>query len=120
MGRGFPLKFRRWYPERPLVAGKWGIATPDEGCEEIEPELVVVPLLAFDRGGNRLGYGAGYYDRTLAGLRSRRPGRVLAVGVAYAAQEVALVPVDESDERLDWIVTEKEAIRVTAGDGGAP
>jgi 5-formyltetrahydrofolate cyclo-ligase len=116
-GRGFPLKFRRWHPERPLVAGKWGIATPDEGCEDVEPELVIVPLLAFDRRGNRLGYGAGYYDRTLAGLRARGRGRTLAVGVAYGAQEAEAVPVDDDDERLDWIVTETEAIRVAPGGG---
>jgi 5-formyltetrahydrofolate cyclo-ligase len=72
--------------------------------------VILAPLLAFDRRGYRLGYGGGFYDRTLAILRSR--GRVLAVGMAYAGQEVAAVPHGPNDERLDWIVTEAEAIRV--------
>lgn len=122
VGKGCPLKFRRWHPDRPdqgMVAGKWGIPVPAEDCEDVAPDLLLVPLLTFDRKGNRLGYGAGYYDRTLAGLRARKDRRTLAVGVAYAAQEVDAVPVDDNDERLDWIVTEKEAIRVTRNDGSA-
>jgi 5-formyltetrahydrofolate cyclo-ligase len=122
VGRGFPLKFRRWHPERAdqgMVAGKWGIPVPAEDCEDVAPDLLLVPLLTFDRKGNRLGYGAGYYDRTLATLRARKDRLTVAVGVGYAAQEVEVVPVDEMDERLDWIVTEKEAIRVTPEIGTA-
>ena len=76
----------------------------------LRPSLLLVPLLAFDRSGHRLGYGAGYYDRTLDGLRAG--GAVLAVGVAFAAQEMPAVPVDGHDERLDWIVTERETLRI--------
>jgi 5-formyltetrahydrofolate cyclo-ligase len=74
------------------------------------PRVVLVPLLAFDREGYRLGYGGGFYDRTLMALRAAGP--VLAVGLAYAAQEVPAVPRDANDRRLDWIVTEAEAIRM--------
>lgn len=76
----------------------------------LRPSLLLVPMLAFDRHGHRLGYGAGYYDRTLDGLRAN--GAVLAVGVAFAAQEMPAVPVDRHDERLDWIVTERETLRI--------
>jgi len=72
------------------------------------PDLVIAPLLAFDRAGFRLGYGGGFYDRTLAALRARGP--LLAIGLAYAAQEVAATPRDETDARLDMIVTEDEVI----------
>ncbi|MGB8274765.1 MAG: 5-formyltetrahydrofolate cyclo-ligase [Alphaproteobacteria bacterium] len=119
VARGQPLRFRRWLPERPLVPGKWGIATPDESCELVRPALLLVPLLAFDREGNRLGYGAGFYDRTLAELRARTGTATVAVGVAYAAQEMPSAPIDETDERLDWIVTEREAIRIEARDAPA-
>lgn len=112
-----PLVFRRWDPARPLVEGRWGIPTPPEDAEEVIPELVLVPLLAFDAGGNRLGYGAGFYDRTLALLRSRPGHRALAVGVAYAAQQVARVPCDATDEKLDWVVTETDAVRFATGPG---
>ena len=74
------------------------------------PSVLIVPLLAFDRSGHRLGYGGGYYDRTLAALRASG-GPVNAVGYGFAAQEVAAVPHDASDQRLDWIVTEREARR---------
>ncbi len=112
IGKGKPLAFRRWKPEVPLVAGRWDIPIPPAEAEEVVPELVIVPLLAFDRTGRRLGYGAGFYDRTLALLRGREGARVFAAGVAYAAQEVEEVPADESDERLDFVVTEAEAIRI--------
>jgi 5-formyltetrahydrofolate cyclo-ligase len=108
--RGEPLRFRRWEPGAPMVAAAYGILVPDETAPEIVPRLVLVPMLAFDRGGWRLGYGGGFYDRTLAVLRQAGP--VLAAGVAFAAQEVAAVPRDPLDQRLDWIVTEREAIRV--------
>ena len=79
---------------------------------KLTPRVLIVPLLAFDRAGYRLGYGGGFYDRTLA--RLRESGAVLAVGVAYAAQEVAEVPRNGSDQPLDWIVTEAESIRMRA------
>ncbi len=85
--RGTPLVFRAWTPEAAMVAGVYGTSHP--ACEdEVMPGVVVAPLLAFDRHGWRLGYGGGYYDRTLAKLRGE--GQVLAVGVGYDAQEVEL------------------------------
>lgn len=110
-----PLVFKRWDPDRPLIEGRWGIPTPPPDAEEVVPDLMLVPLLAFDAQGNRLGYGAGFYDRTIATLRSLSGHRVLAVGVAYAAQQMDSVPVDETDEKLDWVVTEREAIRFMSG-----
>ena len=109
--KGKPLAFRRWKPEVPLVAGRWDIPVPPADADEVIPELVIVPLLAFDRSGRRLGYGAGFYDRTLALLRGRPGARVFAAGVAYAAQEAAEVPAEDTDEPLDLVVTETEAIQ---------
>ncbi|HSK40210.1 MAG TPA: 5-formyltetrahydrofolate cyclo-ligase [Arenibaculum sp.] len=109
-GRGMPLSFRAWVPGDPLVAAGFGIMVPPPSSPAVTPRVVLVPLLAFDRAGYRLGYGAGYYDRTLAELRDRGP--VTAVGVAYAGQEVPEVPRDEYDQRLDWLVTESFTLRL--------
>ena len=107
---GAPLTFRAWAPGAPMQAGAKGIPVPAGDAAAVSPSVLVVPLLAFDRSGYRLGYGGGYYDRTLAALRdSGRP--VVAVGFAYAAQQVAAVPHTAADQRLDWIVTEREARR---------
>ena len=84
-----------------MDSGVWGIAEPKADKAELEPDILLVPLLAFDRHGNRLGYGAGYYDRTLATL----PGR-FRLGVAYAAQELDEVPAGHYDARLDAVATE--------------
>lgn len=113
--RGEALVFRAWHPGVDLVAGRYGIAECGGSCPAVVPAVVLVPLLAFDRRGHRLGYGAGYYDRTLEALTAAGDPP-LAVGVGYAAQEVAAVPHDAFDRRLDWIVTERELIR--AGEGG--
>ncbi|CAO3350884.1 5-formyltetrahydrofolate cyclo-ligase [Azospirillum melinis] len=112
--RGTALVFRDWDPQAPMTAGRYGIQEPAEGRAILLPSLLLVPLLAFDRSGHRLGYGAGYYDRTLDGLRAggAGAGAVVAVGVAFAAQEMPAVPVDGHDERLDWIVTERETLRI--------
>jgi 5-formyltetrahydrofolate cyclo-ligase len=111
--RGAALIFRRWQPGMTLLARPFGLLEPGPEAEEVIPDIVLVPLLAFDSAGRRLGYGGGYYDCTLAGLR--RAGReVVAIGVAYAAQGCDHVPADESDERLDWVVTEQGAIRFRA------
>jgi len=109
--RGQALTFRAWDPAEPLAAGRYGIHEPGADRPEVVPGVLLVPLLAFDRTGHRLGYGAGYYDRTLDALRAVRP--VLAVGVAFAAQEVEAVPCAGHDERLDWIVTERVALRIS-------
>lgn len=107
IGAGQALRFREWSPGCAMVEGAFGARIPAEGAW-VEPEVVIVPLVGFDARGYRLGYGGGFYDRTLAGLRARHP--VLAVGFAFAAQELPEVPIDEFDQRLDVIVTE-EGIR---------
>jgi 5-formyltetrahydrofolate cyclo-ligase len=104
-----PLVFRAYSVGGARVAGRFGTQTPPETAPEVTPLILVVPLLAFTRRGDRLGYGGGYYDRTLKVLRGRGP--VLAVGYAYGAQEVDALPVGPLDEKLDWIVTEREAIK---------
>ncbi len=106
--RGNPLVFRAWRPDDSLEQAGFGTQVPLGFQPELTPRVLIVPLLAFDRTGYRLGYGGGFYDRTLA--RLRQSGAVLAVGVAYAAQEVAAVPRDGSDQPVDWIVTEAESI----------
>ncbi|MFZ1921258.1 MAG: 5-formyltetrahydrofolate cyclo-ligase [Xanthobacteraceae bacterium] len=109
-GRGKPLIMHAWAWGAPLDTGQWGIREPKPDAPEVEPDILLVPLLAFDRMGNRIGYGAGYYDMTIARLRSRKP--VLAVGIAFAVQEVAAVPATERDARLDLVLTESETIEV--------
>ena len=109
-GPARPLLFRRWPPEAPLTPGRFGIPEPPETAGAVVPAVVLVPLLAFDRAGHRLGHGAGYYDRTLEALRARGPVR--AIGLAFAVQELPDLPAEPHDQRLDWIVTEHGAIRV--------
>ncbi len=104
-----PLRFARWSPETPLVPGPFGALVP-EAPDFFEPEILVVPLLAFTRAGARLGYGGGFYDRTLVQLRARRP--TLAIGFAFAGQECAEVPTEPTDAPLDLVVTEREVIEV--------
>ena len=102
-GAGRPLRFRAWTPGCAMVPGDFGAAIPATG-DWVEPEIVIVPLVAFDRAGGRLGYGGGFYDRTLELLRSRRA--TLAIGFAYAAQEDTGLPLEPTDQPLDLIVTE--------------
>lgn len=111
-GRDRPLLFRRWQAGDPLARGPFGVDEPLEDAAEVRPAVVVVPLLAFDAAGNRLGYGGGYYDRTLRALRNTSPenGVVLAVGVAYDEQETASVPECPWDEPLDMVVTDRRVI----------
>jgi 5-formyltetrahydrofolate cyclo-ligase len=108
--RRSPLIFRRWRPGDRLEAGVLGIRTPTADAPSLEPDVLIVPLLAFDARGYRLGYGGGYYDRSLAALRAAK--KILAVGVAFAVQEMPNVPHGPGDERLDWIVTELAARRI--------
>lgn len=102
-GKAKPLLFRAWAPGDPMRTVQWGIEEPLTTSPAIVPDILLVPLLAFDRHGYRLGYGGGYYDRTLAALRANRP--VLAVGLAFSEQEVDAVPHLDYDERLDWVLT---------------
>jgi 5-formyltetrahydrofolate cyclo-ligase len=103
MGKGLPLRFRLWAPGCAMVTGAFGALIPAEG-PWLVPEVVIVPLVAFDARGFRLGYGGGFYDRTLEGLRARQA--TLAIGFAFAAQEQGEVPIEPTDQRLDMIVTE--------------
>ena len=107
-----PLIFRRWAPGDEMVSGPFGVQEPLPSAREVVPDILLVPLLAFDRLGYRLGYGGGFYDRTLERLRAN--GRRVAVGIAFAGQEVEAVPVSAYDQPLDWIVTEREAIEIGA------
>lgn len=102
-----PLVFREWRPGCRLVQGVFGVMVPADGAELV-PDLVIAPLLAFDRKMHRLGYGGGFYDRTLAQLRKN--GRIEALGFAYAAQGVAAVPVEVTDEPLDAVLTESGVV----------
>jgi 5-formyltetrahydrofolate cyclo-ligase len=106
---GAPLAFRRWIPGEPTVPGRFGIPVPHAASAELLPDVLLVPMLAFDRSGFRLGYGGGFYDRTVEWLRQAKS--VIAVGIAYAAQEVAAVPRGRYDQPLDWIVTELGAFQ---------
>jgi 5-formyltetrahydrofolate cyclo-ligase len=107
--RDEPLTFRRWAPDAALAPDAFGIPAPAVG-EAVAPDLVIAPLLAFDRKGGRLGQGAGHYDRTLANLRALKP--VFVLGLGYAGQEVAEIPLEAHDQRLDAILTETEYIEV--------
>ena len=113
-GKGKPLIMRAWSFGEPLASGVWGIREPKPEAPEVFPDILIVPLLAFDRRGHRIGYGAGYYDMTIAALRARKP--VVAVGIAFAAQEIAEVPTTPRDARLDLVLTEREVIDCRDGD----
>ena len=102
-GKGQALVFHRWTPDCALIAGPFGALVPAQGVA-VTPRVVIVPLVGFDARGYRLGYGGGFYDRTLAGLRAAGP--LLALGYAFDAQELSEVPIDRHDQRLDGIVTE--------------
>jgi 5-formyltetrahydrofolate cyclo-ligase len=102
-GAGLPLMFSRWEPGCALKEGPFGAMIP-EADDFLEPEILIVPLVAFDRRGGRLGYGGGFYDRTLDLLRSKRP--TLAIGFAYSAQEAESLPLEPTDQPLDMIVTD--------------
>lgn len=110
-GRAWPLVFRLWRPGHPLVPGAFRIMEPMGDAPLIQPDIVLVPLLAYDQAGYRLGYGGGFYDRTLEVLRAEAP--TVAVGIGYAGQGVDKLPIDAYDQRLDWIVTEQGAWRPT-------
>ena len=107
-GKGKPLIMRAWAFGEPLDSGVWGIREPKSEAGEVAPDILLVPLLAFDRSGHRVGYGAGYYDMTIAKLRALKS--VVAVGIAFAVQEIPSVPVTPRDARLDLVLTEREVI----------
>lgn len=98
-----PLEFRAWAPGDPLVSRQWGIREPAPECPVVEPDLLLVPLLLVDGSGQRLGYGGGFYDRTLSRLRARKS--IIAIGIAYLSQRVSAVPHEAFDEALDYVLT---------------
>ncbi|MGV6805628.1 MAG: 5-formyltetrahydrofolate cyclo-ligase [Ruegeria sp.] len=106
-GAGQPLRFSRWTPDGPLKDGPFGAKVP-EADDFFDPEILVVPLVAFDAAGGRLGYGGGFYDRTIEGLRSKRP--TLAIGFAFEAQEAEALPLEITDQPLDMVVTESRVL----------
>ncbi len=108
VGAGQPLVFHRWEAGCDMVAGPFGAGVP-ASAEPLVPDVLIVPLLAFNRSGGRLGYGGGFYDRTLEALRARRTAR--AVGLAFAAQEDSGLPLEPTDQPLDAVVTEEGVLR---------
>jgi len=107
MARGKSLAFRAWSPDDRLMLGPLGIPEPSPAAAEIVPDIVLVPLAAFDRAGHRIGYGAGHYDFTLAHLRKTKT--VAVIGLAFAVQEIELVPALSHDVALDYVLTETKA-----------
>ncbi|GEO13327.1 5-formyltetrahydrofolate cyclo-ligase [Microvirga aerophila] len=103
------LSFRLWQPGDVLVKGGFGVREPGPDAPECFPVALLVPLVAFDRSGGRIGYGKGHFDRAIAALEDKHP--VLTIGLAYAVQEIERVPVEPHDRRLDVVVTEAELIR---------
>jgi 5-formyltetrahydrofolate cyclo-ligase len=108
-GKGLPLLFRAWAPGDEMGSALWGIAEPLPVQPVLEPDVVLVPLLAFDGEGYRLGYGGGFYDRTLLRLRALKP--VVAVGVGYDELRIDAVPHLDYDQRLDWVLTPSGPLR---------
>jgi 5-formyltetrahydrofolate cyclo-ligase len=100
------IVFRRHRPDDPLVQGGFGTSSPGDGAPEIEPDLMVMPLVGFDATGARLGYGRGYYDGAIGGMR-RRP---VLIGIGFSVQKTGPIPVESHDVRLDWIVTEADVL----------
>lgn len=107
-GEGQPLKFQEWTPDGAMVDGPFGASVPETGAFLV-PDVVITPLVAFDRKGYRLGYGGGFYDRSFEEICAQKP--VVAVGFAYSAQELKRVPTEPTDHRLNAMVTEREALR---------
>jgi 5-formyltetrahydrofolate cyclo-ligase len=108
LARGHSLSFRAWSPDDRLVLGPLGIPEPSPVAAELMPDVMLVPLAAFDRIGHRIGYGGGYYDYTFSHLRKTR--HVVGVGLAFAVQEIATVPALAHDAALDYVLTEREVL----------
>ncbi|MEM7506459.1 MAG: 5-formyltetrahydrofolate cyclo-ligase [Pseudomonadota bacterium] len=116
-GEGLALQFREWHPDVAMEEGPFGAAVP-VGTDWLAPDLVIAPLVAFDREGGRLGYGGGFYDRSLEEMRRVKP--TLAIGYAFAAQEVPDLPREPTDQPLDAIVTEEGMIPVRSPASDPP
>jgi 5-formyltetrahydrofolate cyclo-ligase len=111
--RGKSLIFRVWMPGDRLTLGMLGIPEPSPAAAEVVPDIMLVPLAAFDKTGHRIGYGAGYYDHTFAHLRKAKA--VIGVGLAFAAQEIPAVPALSHDVPLDYVLTEKRMFDFRSG-----
>ena len=108
-GTGYPRQAMRAFAfGDELASGQWGIREPKADAPEAAPDILLVPLLAFDRNGHRIGYGAGYYDLTIAHLRARKT--VIACGLGFAVQEIPSAPTTARDARLDLVLTEREVM----------
>ncbi len=118
-GAGRPLCFRRWRHGDAMATSSFGVSEPLQSAAEVRPKIVIAPLLAYNGEGYRLGYGGGYYDRTLRALRQGVPG-LLAVGLGFAAQEMPALPYDGHDEPLDWLVNENGARRFPRRNHSVP
>ena len=114
-GKGMPLLFRSWTPDDATGKAMWGIGEPLPSAPALEPDVLLVPLLAFDARGNRLGYGRGFYDRTIAQLRALKP--VVAIGLAFDEQRIDAVPQGGNDQRLDWVLTPTGPIATRTAHG---
>lgn len=114
VGKAQPLVFRKWSPGDDLISGSFGTFEPSASADEVIPEVMLVPLLAFDHAGYRLGYGGGFYDRTIEKIECVAP--IVTIGVAFSAQHVDTVPIGPYDKPLQWIATEIQLIRIAPGD----
>jgi len=103
------ITFRRYRLNDPITMGPFRIPQPFDTSEEVNPSLIIVPMLGFSRNGHRLGYGKGFYDQLLARIRAERP--VTVVGIAFSEQETEF-PFEPHDQLMDWIITENEAIKI--------
>ena len=111
-GRKEPLQFHQWKPGDVLEPSRFGVLEPSKFHRSTTPDIVILPMLAFDRHGMRLGYGGGYYDRTLNALRGK--GEILAIGAAYHDQEIEDIPNDAHDQKIDALVTDQAIIRFSS------
>ena len=104
-----PLKFKEWHPKQVLQKGRFGILEPPKTSRTIQPDLLLVPLLAYDKFGNRLGYGGGFYDRYIEKIEKIK--KVIKIGLAFSFQKIKDIPLNQYDKKLDFIITEKEILR---------
>ncbi len=113
IGRDQPLIFRTWQPDASLVSGFFNVMTPEDTAELQHPDVIIVPLLAFDAACDRLGYGGGFYDRTLAGLRQAAQKPIMRIGFAFEGQRVDAIPRQSDDQTLDYVVTDQAVYRAS-------
>ena len=106
--KDYKIDFKYWIPNEPLYVNKYGILEPKKQNITFKPDIVLVPLVAFDRSLNRIGYGKGYYDRALKRLSANK--KILTVGIAFSFQEVSIIPINQYDYNLDCVLTDRNLI----------